>query len=58
MGKIQLGNGASSAKSAEVSAIIYRADGTVKQDLGVIAYYHKNPFKRFLFNVKQFFKRR
>lgn len=31
--------------SAEVSAVVTRADGTV-QDLGIVSYWHKNPFRR------------
>jgi hypothetical protein len=31
--------------SAQVSAIITRADGTV-EDLGVISYWHRNPLRR------------
>lgn len=30
---------------SEVRAVVTRADGTV-EDLGVIAYWHRNPFKR------------
>lgn len=32
-------------KSVEWSAVVIRADGTV-EDLGVIAYHHKNPLRR------------
>ena len=34
---------------SEVSAVVIRADGS-KEDLGTIAYYHKNPFKRWWVN--------
>jgi hypothetical protein len=35
--------------SAEVSAIVIRADGT-REDLGKIAYWHQNPVKRWWVN--------
>lgn len=35
--------------SAEVSAVVIRADGT-REDLGKIAYYHKNPVRRWFVN--------
>lgn len=31
---------------------IIRADGTV-EDLGVVAYYHKNPLRRFLYRLRR-----
>lgn len=43
-------------KQASVEAKIIRADGTVV-DLGVIAYYHKNPFKRLGWRISQIFNR-
>lgn len=33
-------------------AKVIRADGTI-EDLGVIAYYHKNPIKRCAYNLKK-----
>lgn len=39
------------AKHAELHAVITRADGTV-EDLGCIAYYDKNPLKRWVFAVR------
>jgi hypothetical protein len=48
-------NGTSNCESAELSMVIIRADGR-KEDLGVVSYYHKNPLKRMLFNIKQFLK--
>jgi hypothetical protein len=45
----------SGAKEISFSAIITRADGTV-EDLGVISYYNNNPFKRWIWKIKQFFK--
>jgi hypothetical protein len=38
------------AKSAEFRAVVTRADGSV-EDLGVIAYWHKNPFKRWAWAI-------
>lgn len=35
-----------------LSLVITRADGTV-EDLGVVAYWHRNPLKRFWWNVRQ-----
>lgn len=35
---------------ASLEAVITRADGTV-EDLGVIAYYHKNPLRRLWFKL-------
>lgn len=37
-------------KEASISAVIIRADGTV-ENLGVIAYYHRNPLKRWLWRL-------
>lgn len=45
------------AKEATISAIITRADGTV-ENLGVVAYHHRNPLKRLMFRLKQLLKRR
>lgn len=36
--------GAKSIVSGEIRAVVTRADGTV-QDLGLVAYYHRNPLK-------------
>lgn len=41
----------SDAKEAIISATVIRADGTV-EELGVISYWHKNPIKRLIGNVK------
>lgn len=38
----------SEIKSAEIRAVVIRADGSAV-DLGAIAYYHKNPLKRLAF---------
>lgn len=42
-------------RSAEISAVVIRADGR-REELGTIAYYHRNPLKMFFWRVKQFFK--
>ena len=47
---------ASAYKSINVSAVVYRANGVV-EDLGIIAYYHKNPMRRWLWRVKKLAKR-
>jgi hypothetical protein len=44
---------AQSAVSQTLRAVITRADGTV-EDLGVIAYWHKNPLKRLAWRVSKF----
>ena len=42
---------AANIKSAELQAVIIRADGT-RVELGTIAYFHKNPLKRMLWKLK------
>lgn len=42
-------------KNASISAVIIRADGT-REDLGVIAYYHKNPLKRLAWRIASLLK--
>lgn len=37
------------AKSSSISAVITRADGSI-ENLGMIAYWHKNPLKRWVVN--------
>lgn len=37
------------------SAVVTRADGTI-EDLGIIAYYNKNPLKLWAWKIKHFFK--
>lgn len=46
----------SEIKSAEIQAVIIGVDGSVR-DLGTIAYYHRNPLKRFAFWLKKKLKR-
>jgi hypothetical protein len=38
-------------REATVHAVVTRADGTV-EDLGLISYYHKNPFIRAYYNAR------
>lgn len=38
-------------RSATLEAVVIRADGT-REDLGVIARYHKNPLTRLIHKVK------
>ena len=45
----------SGAKEISFSAVVTRADGTV-EDLGMISYYNSNPFKRWIWKIKHFFK--
>jgi hypothetical protein len=40
----------SKARHASVHAVITRADGRV-EDLGLIAYHHRNPLRRWLVNA-------
>jgi hypothetical protein len=42
----------SEIKNASISAVIIRADGS-REDLGVIAEYHRNPIRRALAAVKK-----
>lgn len=46
----------SDAKELQLIATITRADGTV-EELGVIDYWHKNPFKRLLWRIKKWLKK-
>ena len=41
----------SPVKSAQFDAVIIRADGT-RENLGTIAYYHRNPLRRWWGNLK------
>lgn len=45
----------SKVKEMTLSAVITRADGTV-EDLGAIQYWHSNPFKRFIWKVRQWLR--
>ena len=42
----------SNVKQMEVSAVIQAEDG-IREDLGTIQYWHKNPFKRILWRIKK-----
>jgi hypothetical protein len=43
------------AREATISAVITRADGSVEQ-LGVVAYWHKNPLRRWAWRLNHFIK--
>lgn len=47
--------GESAVKSASISAVKILADGT-RVDLGVVSYYHSNPFKRLWWALSQLCK--
>jgi len=40
------------ARETRIRAVVTRADGTV-EDLGIIAYWHKNPLKRLAWRLKR-----
>lgn len=42
----------SNAKEVEFQITVVRADGTV-EELGTVAYWHKNPLKRILWRIKK-----
>lgn len=44
------------AKETQIEMTIYRADGRVER-LGVVAYWHRNPLRRWLWNIKRIFAR-
>ncbi len=44
--------GQSGIKEASIAVVVTRADGTV-EDLGEVAYYHKNPLRRWAWELKQ-----
>lgn len=46
----------SEAKEATIELTVIRADGRV-ENLGTVAYWHKNPLKRLAFRIKQHFKK-
>jgi len=46
----------SNVKQAEMEAVIIRADGT-REYLGVIAYYHRNPLRRWAHRLMRMFSR-
>lgn len=52
MGNIKISK---SVKSASIKAVITRADGS-KEDLGTVAYWHKNPLRRMWHKLKEIFR--
>lgn len=42
------------ARSAEFRAVVTRANGTT-EDLGVVAYWHKNPLRRWGWQISRIF---
>ena len=38
-------------KEITIKAVVKNPDGTVKEDLGNILYYHKNPLMRLLYRI-------
>lgn len=58
MGRITLGSAMrAQMQSAQIEAVVLNADGTVKRNLGVISYWHRNPLKRLAWAIKQRFSR-
>jgi hypothetical protein len=49
--------GKANAREASIAAVVIRADGT-REDLGVIAYYNKNPLRRLAWAAKRKLKGR
>lgn len=45
------------AEEVTIRAVVTRADGRV-EDLGVIAYHHRNPIKRLAWRVRHHIRRR
>lgn len=48
-------NTQSNAEEISIQAVVIRADGT-REDLGTIAYWNKNPLKRWAHNVSRFIR--
>lgn len=46
----------SGAKEMRIQAVVTRADGRV-ENLGTVAYWHKNPLRRLAFKISQFARR-
>jgi hypothetical protein len=44
--------GGRAVQQASISAVVLRADGSVKKDLGVVGYWHKNPLRRLAWKIK------
>lgn len=47
--------GTSKVREASIQAVIIRKDGS-REDLGVVSYWHRNPFKRLWWTIKQNWK--
>jgi hypothetical protein len=45
------------AREASIELVIIRADGS-RENVGVVSYWHRNPFKRFAWRVRNFFNGR
>lgn len=45
-------NATSKPREAKIEAVVIRANGT-RQNLGTIAYYHRNPLRRLAWRVRQ-----
>lgn len=43
---------ARAAQSVTVEAVVIRADGS-REDLGRVAYYHRNPLRRWLWRISK-----
>lgn len=41
----------SELREASIAAVVIRADGS-REDLGIISYWHKNPFRRLLRRIR------
>ena len=49
-------HGTVGAREVSMSARIVRADGSI-EELGTIAYWHRNPFKRIAWRIRRLFGR-
>lgn len=49
--------GRSDIQQAQIDAVVIRADGS-RENLGTIAYYHKNPMRRLAWRLRRRFHRR
>lgn len=45
------------AEEMSITAVVLRADGSVKERLGTVCYWHRNPIKRLIGNAKVFLRR-
>lgn len=52
MGTMEIATGGKAkAKRGVIRAKVFNADGTLKEDLGVVSYYHRNPLKRLFYKL-------